>query len=46
MWWGSHTEFRNVFTNLQLTDEQALLAKEDIVKSERLRVCYNSIGKV
>ena len=40
MWWGSHTGLRNVFTNLQLTDEQALkLAKEDIVKSERLKEC-------
>lgn len=33
-WWGSHDGLRNVYTNSQLNDAQAIsIAKEDIKKS-------------
>ena len=35
-WWGSYEGLRNVYTNGQLNDAQAIsLAKEDIKKSYR-----------
>ena len=39
-WWGEHTGLRNVYTNSQLSDEQAShMAKEDIRKSNGFKDC-------
>jgi|TARA_B100001142_G_C14093545_1_gene562251 hypothetical protein len=39
-WWGEHTGLRNVYTNSELTDEQAsLMSKDDIRKSTGLKDC-------
>ena len=39
-WWGSHTGLRNVYTNAQLSDDQAVkMAKEDIKKSSGYKDC-------
>jgi hypothetical protein len=39
-WWGEHTGLRNVYTNSQLSDEQAsIMAKEDIRKSNGFKDC-------
>jgi len=39
-WWGSHEGLRNVYTNSQLSDDQAIqMAKEDIIKSSGYKDC-------
>ena len=39
-WWGTHTGLRNVYTNSQLNDDQAIqMAKEDIRKSSGYKDC-------
>ena len=39
-WWGSHEGLRNVYTNSQLSDDQAIqMAKEDIKKSSGYKDC-------
>jgi len=39
-WWGSHEGLRNVYTNSQLSDEQAVkMAREDIKKSNGYKDC-------
>jgi len=39
-WWGSNEGLRNVYTNSQLSDEQAVkMAKNDIKKSSGYKDC-------
>ena len=39
-WWGTHEGLRNVYTNSQLSDDQAIqMAKEDIKKSSGYKDC-------
>ena len=39
-WWGSHEGLRNVYTNSQLSDDQAIqMAKEDIKRSSGYKDC-------
>tara|TARA_B100002019_G_C21147566_1_gene536486 strand:+ start:503 stop:778 length:276 start_codon:yes stop_codon:yes gene_type:complete len=40
VWWGQHTGLRNVYTDSQLQDSQAVkMAKEDIKNSSGLKDC-------
>ena len=40
VWWGQHTGLRNVYTDSELQDSQAVkMAKEDIKKSSGLKDC-------
>ena len=39
-WWGTYEGLRNVYTNSQLSDDQAIkMAKEDIKKSSGYKDC-------
>jgi len=39
-WWGEYTGLRNVYTNSQLNDDQAIsVAKDDIKKSSGYKDC-------
>ena len=40
VWWGQHTGLRNVYTDSELQDNQAVkMAKEDIKKSSGFKDC-------
>ena len=40
VWWGQHTGLRNVYTDSELQDNQAVkMAKEDIKKPSGLKDC-------